>query len=516
MNQRTEQPAVRRGPIIGTAAGKVQGAIKNGIHSFRGIPYGASTAGANRYGLPQPVAPWSGVRPALEYGFDCVQNLPNSPAAFKWYYARLPQGEDCLHVSVYTPGAGDNEKRPVMVWLHGAGYYGSSGSGPAFEGSNLARHGDVVVVTVTHRIGVLGFLYLEQIDPSFAESTNVGMLDIVAALQWVRDNIAAFGGDANNVTIFGQSGGASKTSVMQALPAAKGLFHKAIMQSGGSTKQATPEKATQLAREVLANLGLKDSEAHKVRELPAEKLLAAITATGQAITPVVDGRVLPRHSYSPDAPVISADVPLLIGTTRTETSRYLGNDTANLAVSYEDMRKRIAAHIGLDEPQAESLIKAYAATRPGATPYQLMVTISTDTRFRAAMIQTAELKSAAQHGPVYMYQVTWPTPGQGGLYVTPHNTCIPMVFRNLEVTAELTGTGAAAQALSEVMSSTWVQFARAGNPNNATLPAWKPYDAATRATMMFDTTCAVANDPLREDRLALLAHPPVRAGTRSP
>jgi len=332
----------------------------------------------------------------------------------------------------------------------------------------------------------------------------------------VRDNIATFGGDPQNVTIFGQSGGASKTSVMQALPAAKGLFHKAIMQSGGSTRQATPERATQLARDVLTNLGLKDSEAHKVRELPADKLLAAITATGQAITPVVDGRVLPRHSYSPDAPAISAEVPLLIGTTRTETSRYLGNDQANLGVSHEDMRRRIAAHIGLDEPQAESLIKAYAATRPGATPYQLMVAISTDTRFRAAMIQTAELKSAAGRGPVYMYQVAWPTPGQGGLYITPHNTCIPLVFRNLEVTAELTGTGTAAQALSEVMSSTWVQFARTGNPNNAKLPAWAPYDTTTRATLMFDTTCAVANDPLREDRLALLAHPPVRTGTRSP
>jgi len=516
MSQDTTRPAHQRSPIVDTTAGQVQGILNYGIHAFRSIPYGASTAGANRYRPPHPPAPWSGVRPALEYGHDCVQNLPNSPLAFKWYYARLPQGEDCLHVSVYTPGVNDNRKRPVMVWLHGAGYYGSSGSGPAFEGSNLARHGDVVVVTVTHRIGVLGFLHLEQIDPSFADATNIGMLDIVAALQWVRDNIATFGGDPQNVTIFGQSGGASKTSVMQALPAAKGLFHKAIMQSGGSTRQATPEKATQLAHEVLKNLGLKDSEAYKVRELPTDQLLAAITATGQPITPVVDGRVLPRHSYSPDAPAISAEVPLLIGTTRTETSRYLGNDQANLGVSHEDMRRRIAAHIGLDEPQAESLIKAYAATRPGATPYQLMVAISTDTRFRSAMIETAELKSAAGRGPVYMYQVAWPTPGQGGLYVTPHNTCIPLVFRNLEVTAELTGTGTAAQALSEVMSSTWVQFARTGNPNNAKLPAWAPYDATTRATMMFDTTCAVACDPLREDRLALLAHPPVRTGTRSP
>jgi len=502
--------------ILETALGTLRGATAGGIHSFKGIRYGASTTGARRFRPPVPPERWTGVRDALDFGPRAPQ--PSSPIrpANAWIRDDRPASEDCLVLNVYTPGLKDGGKRPVMVYLHGGGYERGAGSAPGLDGSNLGRTGDLVVVTLNHRLNAFGFTHLAGIAPDgFGDACNLGMLDIVAALRWVRDNAEAFGGDAGNVTIFGQSGGGSKVAVCMAMPEAKGLFHKAIMQSSSShLRLATRENADRAAERLLDQLGLDASRLDGILDIPADKVLAAHTAAVRAANgndsfrPVVDGRIVPHHPFDLDAPDLAAGIPLLIGSCETEKSFYdITVDPASLPMDDGRLLAEVARFVGIGEAQARDVIDGYRADRPGATGRDLYNVITSDHMYRRNAIEAAERKSKQGGAPAYLYEVTWKTPMLGGMLKSPHTMCLPFVFGTTEIASAFTGTGPEQDALTRAMMGAWIAFAHTGDPNHAGLPDWTPYAADTRPTMIFDNDCRLEHDPKPEDLARINACP---------
>jgi para-nitrobenzyl esterase len=500
--------------VAETSAGKVRGASKEGVQIFKGIPYAADAGGANRFKPARKAPSWSGVRDALEFGPRAFQNddsfglMPEIMALFS--AEAQPISEACLVLNVWTPAL-DGRKRPVMFWCHGGAFISGSGASAWYDGGNLARKGDVVVVTINHRLGAPGFLYLAELGgEEYADSGNIGMLDIVEALKWVRDNIASFGGDSGNVTIFGESGGGAKVSVLMAMPAAHGLFHKAIIQSGVAVTVMERGAATETASMVLNELGLDKRQIERIENVPAEDLIKAQTAvqarvgTGLAamanrrrlgFNPVFDGRALPHHPFEPVAPKISANVPLMIGTNKDEILLF-APQLADL--DEEGMQLRIKAFLG---DSHERIIAAYRRARPNASAAELAVAITTDRFVRSASITLAE-RQAAQHGaPVFMYLFEWETPVLGGKLKSPHALEIPFVFDNV-ATDKLTGDAPTKFALAEKMSRAWIAFARSGNPNHGGIPQWSPYSSDRRKTMIFDNECKIANDPYGAERAA--------------
>ncbi|HUY28555.1 MAG TPA: carboxylesterase/lipase family protein [Candidatus Binataceae bacterium] len=502
-----------------TSTGKVRGTINQGVGVFKGIPYAAAPVGANRFKPPAELAPWRGVRDAFEYGPRAMQddnafNLP--PALMKLFVSSepMPMSEDCLVLNVWTPALGDGHKRPVMFWCHGGAFISGSGSSPWYDGTNLARKGDVVVVTINHRLGAFGYLHLEDLAGlEFASAGSAGMLDIVAALNWVRDNIERFGGDPQNVTIFGESGGGAKVSVLMAMPAAHGLFHKAIIQSGPAVEMASRADATETARQLLHELDLDPKRAGELRTLPAERLARAQAAVLKRVSmmsfanrrrvgfnPVVDGMHLPGGPFAPAAPAISAQVPLMIGTNKDEMTLFFGLAPWLDAMDDTAMRARVTMFLG-DADRADAIIAAYRRARPNDAPRDIVLAIATDQSMRAPSLVIADRK-VAQHGaPVFVYMFTWETPVLGGLLKSPHALEIPFVFDTLH-TSKLAGDSPSRFALSGKMSNAWLAFARSGNPAHAGLPAWPHYSADRRATMIFDDRCRVEDDPYRAERLA--------------
>jgi para-nitrobenzyl esterase len=485
-----------------TTAGRVAGAAADGVVSFRGVPYGAPTGGAGRFRPPTAPEAWDGVRPATSNGLACPQpamELPGIVAAME----PEPQGEDCLVVNVFTPAA-DDARRPVMVWLHGGAWTVGSGNNPGYDGSNLARRGDVVVVTVNHRLGLLGFLYLAELGgDAFADSGNVATLDMVAALEWVRDNIAAFGGDPGNVTIFGESGGGWKVSTLLGSPRAAGLFHRAVVQSGPLIDAVDPVQATTAAKGLLDQVGA--SSVDELISLPVEQLVAAqlqltggaLGGNGVAIGPVLDGRTIPRHMFEPDPAPSARQVPVLIGTCKDEMTLFsLGLDAERF--DEEALRKAAAEMFG---DRADVVLEAYRSGRPDATPMQLYVAMGTD-RFRVGSIRIAERLAAVGSAPVWMYRFDYESPLWGGRLGAPHAMEIPFVFDNLGVEGGLSlhGDRPDAQDLADRVSEAWLSFARTGDPNHRGLPSWPQYDADRRATLMFDSACAVVDDPDGQER----------------
>ena len=500
-------------PIVETRSGKVRGARRDGVLSFKGIPYGQSTAGANRFMPPIAATPWMGVRDALDYGPRAPQNeRPSAAPHVAWIRDTRPASEDCLVLNVYTPAAGGG-KRPVMVYIHGGGFISGSSGSAGIDGTNLAKNGDVVVVSMNHRLNVFGHCYLGAFDKRFADSGNVGMLDLVAALKWVRDNIAQFGGDAGNVTIFGQSGGASKVAVLMAMPDAKGLFHKAIVQSASSLLRMAPAPdAERAAHAVLSELGLDKTGLEELQRVPADKLLAAMSASIKATgidnnRPTVDGRSLPTHPFDPTAPVLSAQVPLLIGTCETETAFDFSQNPKNFMLNAQEAHARVKFLLGVDDAGAARYLDAYGKTHPGATPSELVIYIFSDYKYRQNDIKAAERKAAQGGAPAYMYLFTWRTPVLNGNLKTPHTLCIPFVFGTVDIAAGITGTSPTRYALSEKVQGAWLAFAKSGNPNHKGLPQWKPYSAAERTTMIFDDTCKAVNDPAGADRTVINTAP---------
>ncbi|QQS12169.1 MAG: carboxylesterase/lipase family protein [Rhodospirillales bacterium] len=497
-------------PAVETASGRIRGLVVDGCHVFKGIPYGASTAGANRFMPPRPPAPWTGVRDCFAYG----GRSPQAPAAAQrpelatvWGPVdTLPVGEDCLTLHVWTP-APDGAKRPVMVWLHGGAFSYGSANSPRYDSVNLARRNDVVVVAVNHRLNIFGHLDLSTVGGDrFAASGNAGLLDLVAALEWVRDNAARFGGDPGNVTIFGQSGGGGKVSALLGMPKARGLFHKAIIQSGASVRFAERERTTRLADGVLKHLELGVGDVDALQTLPLERLLAAVEPAQRTLPrprfplldrynfgPVVDGAILPAHPFDPAAPAISDGVPLMIGDTKDESAIFLAPDDSvwNRTVTEDDLRARLAAVAG---PWTDDALALYRARDPGASPSDRLITALTASNFHVRTVMLAERKAARGKAAVHMYRLDWETPAFDGRLKSPHSVDVPFVFDTLGVIGA-TGRKAGAQSLAARISRTWTTFARTGAPDNAAIPAWPAYTAERRATMVFDDSCRVEDDP---------------------
>jgi para-nitrobenzyl esterase len=490
-------------------SGKLRGKRENGITSFKGIPYAADTGGSNRFMAPRPVAHWAGVRDALQCGDRCSQEretFADTPV-LAWYGQTEPLSENCCVLNVFTPGA-DAARRPVMVYIHGGGYVTGGGGGAVLDGSHLARFGDVVVVTVNHRLSVFGYTNLGHLDPEqFGDAANAGQLDLVAALHWVKNNIATMGGDPGNVTLFGQSGGGSKITVLMGMPSAKGLFHRAINMSGVSGINVSPAAGTEFyVDEILAAVGVDRANLRKLQEMPAQALLKAreqvVPSRGEGARPVIDGRHIPAGALTSQGLALHASVPLLMGNVETEATFYFRTDMRNFTVSARQVKARICAQFGVDAAQATGVMDAYRQDGPDRTPADILTALVTDTMFRLPMIRAAEAKANAHQAPVYLYNFGWKAPVDGGVWGAPHTMDIPFAFGNTDKSAALTGTGPEPVEVSRNLMAAFVAFARTGNPNNPRMPQWRPYDVATRTTMVVDVNCRAVDDFLGADRRA--------------
>lgn len=497
-------------PLAQTIHGKVRGTREEGVLVFRGIRYGADTA-TTRFAAPRPPQPWEGVADALEYGNSARQIPTGSGGGLFNSWTRVPTpalDEDCLFLNVWTPALRDGGKRPVMVWFHGGGFSSGSGSSTAYEGVRLANRGDVVVVTVNHRLNMFAHLYLAGYGEQFADSGNAGILDLIASLEWVRDNISEFGGDPDNVLIFGESGGGAKVSVLMAMDAARGLFHRAVIQSGPRLSNMAPDAAAAGAWALVEQLGLTAETIDEITTLPAERIeaaAAAVVAAGGTASwtgPVNDGRNFTREPFDPDAAPQSASVPLLIGTTRTEMSLLAGAARPEL---FDLTWETLPAAIAVLKPEAEaaSVISGYRALNPEIDAPELYFTAATDDRFLRGSVTLADRKARQAGAPVYFYLFNWNTPVDGGKWKSPHALEIGFVFDNVANSASMSGVGAEQQDIADMMSEAWIAFARGGDPNNANLPKWDPYTPDRRATMIIDTVPALADDP-RGPYLSLL------------
>jgi para-nitrobenzyl esterase len=507
--------------VAETTAGKIRGFKRNGVYIFKGVPYGASTAGARRFMPPVKPEPWTGTRNALQYGRACPyldsahfdvdgKNLANlDEDQFLLHRgAALVPGEDCLRVNVWTPEINGSHKRPVMVYMHGGGFTAGSGHDLlAYDGESLARNHDAVVVNHNHRLNVYGYLNLGHLGgEEYASSANVGLLDLVAVLGWVRDNIKTFGGDPSNVTIFGQSGGGGKVLALMAMPAAKGLFHRAIVQSGPFLKSLSPDYSGQLAELLFAELGLSKSQLSELQTIPVDRLTGAATEAMKKMPrpkpslrrtygeydwgPTVDGVILPRHPFDPGAPPISADVPLLTGTNLHEAVSGVDRPNAN-AMAVEELDQLVKQELG---DRSQAIIDAYRHDYPKANPFDLYATIAACS-FRRPAFEQALRKAALGSAPAYSYIYSWRTPVLDNRPGSFHAAEIAFTFDNAEICDHYSGGDPAAFVLSKQISTAWVNFARTGNPNHDGLPHWPAYTSEQRATMYFDTPCAVRNDP---------------------
>jgi len=488
--------------VVETTTGKVEGTAGNAVHVFRGIPYAAPPAGPNRLRAPAPVEPWTGVRPASDYGSWAPQNAPATSLSGEGPGA---QAEDCLSLNVWTP-APDGAARPVMVWIHGGGFVGGSGASALYDGEKLATRGDVVVVTVNYRLGVLGFLAHPDLadEASGGAAGNWGLLDQVAALRWVRDNIAAFGGDPAKITIFGESAGGMSVSDLLAMPGARGLYRRAIVQSGPPNAIGM-DRAADLAAKLVAELGIASVAA--VRDVPVQALLeaqaalvAARRAAGLPLVPVVDGTSLPTAPQQAIADGEARDVELLIGTNLDEAKMFMVADPANRDPDEGVLRRRIEAIFRANDVvlSPDDMIDGYRAARTGrgqaVAPRDIWSAIETDRMFRIGSIRMAEAQ--APHAGTYMYLFTWPSPAMGGALGSCHALEIPFVFGNLDKPGidRFAGAGPDADALSAQMMDNWIAFARGGDP------AWPSYDAERRQTMVFGAQSAVEGAPYDEER----------------
>ncbi|MBR5211050.1 MAG: carboxylesterase/lipase family protein [Bacteroidales bacterium] len=487
--------------VVQTVSGRVAGYIDDGIFTYKGIPY----AKAERFMPPVPADPWEGVRSSRAYGPTCPQGKRtgwySDELAFSFSWDDGFPDEDCLRVNIWTPGINDGKKRPVMVWLHGGGY--SSGSGqelPSYDGRNLAAKGDVVVVTLNHRLNVLGFLDLSAYGEKYSRSGNAGLLDLVAALDWIQKNITKFGGDASNVTIFGQSGGGGKVSTLLATPDAKGMFHKAIVQSGAMLRTMESRWSRRIGAAVVEELGISPCKIDEIKNVPYDKLLAAgekaiarikpeAEKEGYAAfifgwAPTVDGAVLPRQPFDPQAPEQSRDIPVMIGTTIHEfsASTYVPEMRT---ISHEEAEGYLKRTYG---NRTAEFVELFKDTYPGYEPKDL---IDTDFIFRPNAVELANIKFRQGGAPVYTYLFAWESPVMDGILRSTHCMEIPFVFNNADLHASMTGGSEEAVALADIMSQAWINFARTGDPNTEELPQWPAYSCCDGATMFFNNTCEV-------------------------
>lgn len=482
--------------VVETAQGKVRGRRLDGVLVFKGMRYGADTSGPNRFRPPQQVTPWTGAQDAFEYGHQSPQM--RGPLADKG-----PMSEDCLRVNVWTPAA-DASRRPVMLWFHGGGFEAGSASQKVYDGTRLALRGDVVVVSINHRLNVFGHCFLgERLGSDYAAAGNVGFLDLVAALKWVRENIEGFGGDADNVTIFGQSGGGRKVSLCYAGQDAQGLFQRGIVQSGSHLQVQSPEHAARLTDALLAQLGITPADAAKLLDVPTETLTSAqlkvMRETRSRFSPVLDGLTFHVHPFVPEAPAISSHLPMMVGTTRTELSNQLGYEAGAFDLDMTELRRRLARYV--TEDAVEEAIAVFQAESPQASPSELYFLIASARGYVLDQTIMAENRVRRGSAPTWSYQLVWRSPAEDGRRYSQHTLDLPFMFDNVAKAPHLTGPETdETRALAQAMADTWISFARTGDPNNAAIPHWRPYDLTSRPVLLFDVATGLAQDPYAGER----------------
>ena len=504
-------------PVVETTYGRVRGQRgAGGGYKFLCVPYGASTAGAGRFMAPKPPAPWAGIREVPAAAIIAPQIDPNAtpstPGSRRAAVTDIRseagsvESEDCLNLTLYTPGT-DSAHRPVMVWLHGGGFASGSGSNPMFEGSYLATRGDVVVVNINHRLNVLGYLHLPGSGAEFATSGNAGMQDIELALRWVQANIERFGGDAKRVMVFGQAGGGAKVCSLWSMPSARGLFHRAAIQSGATRRLRSVEDAAAVTERLLNIVGLKPNQARELQRMPLAQLMAAnFTLAGRPaiygapndFMPVFDNKVVTRHPFDPVANPLNGNVPLIIGCNSTENAVFMMADRDAYRLDVSGLRQRMRTLLG--EQAGDTAVDLYMTIKPLASPSQLYFEMLSD-RTRRQSILIAEMKAAQNEAKVWLYQLMWNTPVLDGLLRSPQWLDIPMVFdiATGERWKAYTGAVPGADLVARAMSSAWVEFARAGDPGTSALP-WPDYSLRRRDVMLFDEDSTVALDAFRETR----------------
>lgn len=505
-----------RSVVAQTTAGPVRGTIEQGVHVFKGVRYGTDTA-ARRFLPPSPPAHWHTVQDATDYGPSCPQRG----------HLREPASEDCLFVNVWTPGLRDGGARPVLFYIHGGAFDEGSGSSPLYDGTRLCARGDVVVVTVNHRLNAFGYLYLGQLAPrQYADSGNAGTLDLILALRWVRDNIAQFGGDPRRVMVFGQSGGGAKIATLMATSAAaleSRLFHRAATMSGEQITASGPLHASKRARTFLEALRIPAAEAARVAEVPTARLVEALAAVDPVIGhgslyfgPVLDERSLQRHPFYPDAPPQSATVPMMIGNVHDETRNLIGgSDPGAFHLTWEQLPEALAKDMRADI-LPEYVVAEYRRLLPAASASDVFFAATTASRSWRPSIIESELR-AAQGAPAFVYQLNWRSPQDGGKWGTPHGIDIPLVFDNLEAGVDLMGTqigaGERSRAMAARMGDAFIAFARSGDPNTRGLPAWERYELPRRQTMLLDDTPRLVDDPRGAERRLFAQVPYIQQGT---
>lgn len=510
------QQDARPTDAIETTSGKVRGVRHGGLARFFGIPYGQDT-GLRRFQPPVAPLPWNGVRDCNALGAKTPQGIITIPGVMSMPRAgarglpvmmavagvtdaKIPESEDCLVLNVITPDASRRHKRPVMVWLHGGGFAMGSGFDAMTDGSLLAERGDVVFVSLNHRLNAMGFLYLGALHDDFADSGNAGMLDIVLALEWVRDNIEAFGGDPHDVTIFGQSGGGAKVGTLLGMVPARGLFHKVIEMSGPVVRLTTKDAAESIAEQTLTALGVARTDVHKLQTMDYKAIIRAASAAKppaddagvilRGLAPLVDGRSIPAHPFDPVATDLSRDIPLMIGAAKDEATLFMAGDPELGGMSEETARARFDAAMG---GKGAAAFAAYKAAYPGDDPSYWVSAMMTDRMFRSDSIVQADRKSAQEAAPVYVYRADWEPRVVDRLLRSPHGTEVPLVF-GTKVPREFVGSGPEVDTLSDRLMTAWLNFARSGDPSQPGL-AWPRYDATRRLNMIFDAPCRVVADP---------------------
>ncbi len=479
-------------PVAMTAHGPVRGYVEDGIKVFKGVRYGADTR-ARRFMAPLPPEPWTEVRDALQYG----------PAAAQ---KGQPGSEDCLFANVWTPGLADGGKRPILFWIHGGAYSSGSATGATTDGVRLCKRGDVVVVSIHHRLNVFGYGFFARLgDASFADSGNAGQLDLVLALKWMRANAAAFGGDPDRIMVFGQSGGGAKIATLMAQPAAKGLFSRAITMSGQQVTASGPINATRRAQTFLAQLGLKPDQVGQLRDLPTARLVEGLAAEdpilgfgGLYFGPTLDNRNLLRHPFYPNAHPLGRSVPMIIGNCHDETKAFMGGDPTNFTATWDDLPGKMNPGAMRIDVSPEAVIAAYRKMYPNYSPSDVLFAATTAGRsWRGAVIEAEE--RAKSGSPAWAYEFAWASPLRNGGKGAGHGSDIAPAFDNIAKLGDRP-VGDNPQAVADMMSETFIAFARTGDPNNPRIPRWEKYGLPRRQTMVFDVASKLQDDPRGAER----------------